>query len=346
VRQPFRPDLRSTAAFWVKAVVESLEPEGLDVVALCSEAGLNLAALSDPDARFPTDSVSRLWEVATARSANPCIGLASWRTAKPAAFDVVAYTMMSAPNLLGLLHRLVRYIRIVSDAASVSVSEDRDGYRLILEIAGDKLAVPWQRVAFDLLTLLSFCRWVAARDLVPLVLELASVSSDDLRRFPNSFQCPLRVNTPANALLFSRTDAMLSLPTANRLLADTHEQIADAHLRQLDSGQTRHRVRAIIARRLPHGELSRAEIAEALAMSERTLHRRLTDEGTSFQILLDETRRGLAESYIGRADLSLADVAYLLGFRDQSGFYRAYKRWFGAPPRQHRVVSRQVLQER
>lgn len=54
-------------------------------------------------------------------------------------------------------------------------------------------------------------------------------------------------------------------------------------------------------------------------------------------------RRELAQSYVERADLSLADVAYLLGFGDQSGFFRAYKRWFGKPPPQHRIVSRPVL---
>ena len=203
--------------------------------------------------------------------------------------------------------------------------------------------MPWQRVTFDLLTFLSFCRWVTGRDLRPLALELASALSDDLQMRLDEFQCPLRVKAPANALLFARTDAMLLLPTAHRLLSDVHEGIADAQLQQLNSGPARHRVRAMIARRLPHGEPSRAEIAGALAMSERTLHRRLKEEGTSFQQLLEERRRELAGAYVERADVSLADVAYLLGFRDQSSFFRAYKRWFGKPPRKHRVMSGKVM---
>src|SRR5271165_3299752 len=91
-------DQPSCAAFWVRAVAEALRPEGLDLPALFAEAGLELAALKDPDARFASDNISILWHVAVARSGNPTVGLAGAQIAKPAAFDVVAYTMMSAPS--------------------------------------------------------------------------------------------------------------------------------------------------------------------------------------------------------------------------------------------------------
>jgi AraC-like DNA-binding protein len=71
-------------------------------------------------------------------------------------------------------------------------------------------------------------------------------------------------------------------------------------------------------------------------MSERTLRRRLVEEATSFLRLLDDTRRELAEQYLGRLDLSLAQAAYLLGFADQSSFFRACRRWFELSPGQYR----------
>src|SRR5215813_10738045 len=64
-------DQHSCAAFWVKGVAETLKAGGLHVAALLDEAGLDAAALSDPDARFPTESVSLLWQLAVARSGNP-----------------------------------------------------------------------------------------------------------------------------------------------------------------------------------------------------------------------------------------------------------------------------------
>jgi len=92
----------------------------------------------------------------------------------------------------------------------------------------------------------------------------------------------------------------------------------------------------MIIRRLPDGEPRRDEIADELCMSERTLQRRLEEEGTSFIQLMDDTRRELAGQYLGRLQLSLAQAAYLLGFADQSSFFRACRRWFDLSPGQYR----------
>jgi AraC-like DNA-binding protein len=186
------------------------------------------------------------------------------------------------------------------------------------------------------MTLLSFCRWVTNRDLRPLALELRFPPPADLQPYQDAFKCPIRFNAPVNALLFARTDVSLPLPTAHPLLAEVHERVASEHLQRLDPAQTCHRARAVIIRHLPDGEPRRPKIAAILAMSERTLQRRLAAEGTSFQRLLDDTRRGLAQHYLGQREISLADIAYLLGFSDQSSFFRAVRRWFGVSPRHYR----------
>src|ERR1700722_13777399 len=139
----------SCAAFWVRAVAEALESEGLDLPALFAEAGLEFAALENPDARFASDNVSLLWQLAVARSGSPTLGLARSQIAKPANFDVVAYTMMSSPSLLEVLKRIVRYMSIVNDAALVTLNEEPDGVRLTMRISAGQRPVPWQRYAFD-----------------------------------------------------------------------------------------------------------------------------------------------------------------------------------------------------
>jgi AraC-like DNA-binding protein len=330
-------DQHSVAVFWVKGIAETLNAGGLDVAALFDEAGLGTAALSDPDARFPTERVSLLWQLAVTRSGNPAIGLLTSNVVRPASFDVVAYVMMSSPNLLGILKRVVRYVGIVSDAASFAVTEDHEGCRMTLELFGGGQPVPRQRFEFDLMTFLAFCRWVTNRDLRPLALELRFPPPADPQPYQDAFKCPLRCNAAVNALLFASADVMAPLPTAHPVLAEVHERLASEHLQRLDHAQTCSRARAAILRRLPDGEPRRTEIASALEMSERTLQRRLKGEGTSFQRLLDDTRRELAQQYLGQTDLSLADACYLLGFSNQSSFFRASKRWFGTSPRQHRL---------
>src|SRR5215475_14706877 len=245
--------------------------------------------------------------------------------------------MMSSPHLLGVLERLNRYVAIVSDAASLAVEEDDEGYRMILELFGGGQPVPRQRFEFDLITILSFCRWVTNRDLRPLAFELRFPPPANPQPYQEAFKCPLRFNASANALLFAGADAIAPLPTAHPLLAEVHERLASEHLQRLDHAQTSSRTRAAIVRCLPGGEPRRTEIASALEMSERTLQRRLEAEGTSFQRLLDDIRRELAQQYLGQTDLSLADACYLLGFGNLSSFFRASKRWFGTSPRHYRL---------
>ena len=330
-------DQTTCAAFWVKSIAETLEAVGLDTHALFEQAGLERAAMSDADARFPTEGISLLWQLAATRSGNPAIGLTNSSVVRQGSFDVVAYAMMSSANLLGSLERAVRYVDILSDAATLTLADDREGHRLILELFGGKHPVPRQRFEFDLMTLLTFFRWVTSRDLRPLAFELRFPPPADPQPYQDAFKCPLRFNAPVNALLFARADITLPLPTAHPELAEVHERIASEHLQRLDPAQTCHRVRAVIIRHLPDGEPQRPRIATILGMSERTLHRRLAAERTSFQRLLDDTRRELAQHYLGQRNLSLADIAYLLGFSDQSSFFRAVRRWFGSSPRDYRI---------
>jgi AraC-like DNA-binding protein len=88
---------------------------------------------------------------------------------------------------------------------------------------------------------------------------------------------------------------------------------------------------------LPDGEPTRETVATGLHISSRSLQRRLQDEGTTFHDVLDDVRSNLAERYLGNERISLADVANLLGFSDQSSFTRAANRWFGTSPSKKRV---------
>ncbi len=161
-------------------------------------------------------------------------------------------------------------------------------------------------------------------------------ANDDLLPYQEEFGGPLRFGAPANALFFSNADVELPLPTAHAELANVHERIAGEHLARLDRSELRARVRSVIMDCLSDGKPRRATVARTLGMSERTLQRRLEEEGYSFRQLLDDTHKELARYYIERADLPFAEVAFVLGFDDQSSLFRAVKRWFGTTPRQYR----------
>jgi AraC-like DNA-binding protein len=334
---------RTTSAAWVSGIVRMLESQGLDVRALFEELGMDMAALTQLDARFPTEKVSRLWQLAALRSGNPAIALTAPRMAQLASFEVLGYAMMSCPNLLAGLERLARYLRIVTEAGEVRLEQDGDECRLSLELFGGEHPVPAQRYEFNLLTFIGFCRWVTGRELHPRRVDFAQHTPVDLKPYIDAFQCPLRFDAPNYCMLFDCADVLRPLPTSNPMLAEMHDRLLGEGLDRLGHAQISHRTRELIVRKLPEGEPKREEIASALCMSERTLQRRLQDEGTSFQQLLDGTRRELAQQYLRQRHVSLVQATYLLGFADQSIFHRACKRWFNASPGKYRSRAERDL---
>jgi AraC-like DNA-binding protein len=333
---------RTTSAAWVRGIAEVLAGEGLDVRRLCGAAGIDIATLDIPGARFPTEKLSRLWELAAEWSRNPAIGLAQSNVAKPANFDVVGYAMMSCPTLLASFERLLRYLHILSDGIAIDAHHDEGGFRVSFQLLGEGRPAPRQRVEFILVTVVTFCRWFAGRDLQLLAVELAYPEPADVAPYRDAFRCPIIFNGMRNSLLFCIADIAAPLLTSNAQMAKLHEQFASEYLERFDRAEVSYRAREAIVRLLPDGEPRRGELARALCMSERTLQRRLGQEGTSFHRLLNDTRRELAERYLGRLHLSLAETAYLLGFADHSSFSRACKRWFERPPGQYREELRTI----
>jgi len=244
--------------------------------------------------------------------------------------------MMSCADLHGAFERLIRYMLILSDALTMTMSDERDGYRISFVLFGGDRPIPRQRIEFIFVTVMSFCRWISRREIYPLAVEFAYPPPAEPALYRDVFRCPVSFDAPRHSIVFAAADMTVPLPTSNPQLAELHERFAGEYLRQFDHADTSYRVREAIVRRLPDGEPRRDEVAGELCMSERTLQRRLQTEATTFLQLLDDTRRELAEQYLGRLNLSLAQAAYLLGFADQRSFFRACKRWFKLSPGQYR----------
>ena len=323
---------QTTAASWVRGIVERLKSVGLDVHSLFAEAQLDLAAIDHPDTRYATEKISLLWELAAARSGNPVIGLAQPDSLQPAAFDVVAYAMMSCKNPLAGLHFLLRYQRVVSDAVMITLEESAAGYWVGIDLSGGKHPVPRHRIDFVFTTLLAFFRWITGAEIRPLAVEFVSTAPADIQTYANIFQCPVHFGAQANRMLFSLADLNLPLQASNPVLAELHDRYAGERLARLEKARTSIRAREAIVRRLPEGD-----VARELCMSERTLQRRLAEEGTSFHQMVDDVRRELAQRYLNQPQLGLAQVASRLGFTDRSTFSRACKRWFDVTPTEYRA---------
>lgn len=329
---------RGSSAAWVKGVLEMFAAEGVNVCALLRDAGFAADALEDPQARFSIDEVSVLWELAVARSGKATLGLSKELAATYGKLGIVGHAMMACPTLHAALERLARYMNVVSNAATFALVQAPEGHWFELGHEGGERPVPRQRVEFGMLTMLSFCSWITGREFTALVVEFVDPAPADSSVHEAAFGCSVRFGQAANRALLRRCDLALPLSARDPALAALHDQLVEDELEKLTAGAlTSLRVRQLVAARLCDAEPRREQIAAALNVSDRTLQRRLQAEGTTFQQLLDDTRRELAQKYLRKPRTPLRDVAELLGFEDQSNLFRACKRWFGESPGRYRA---------
>lgn len=311
--------------------------QGVDTPELLACAGLDPARLDDLQQRFSVDDVSQLWEHAVRLSGNPALGLDRTLAARHVNMDLTAYVMLSSTHLRAALENLARYMAVVSDAALFSLEPDADaGCWLVLGGLGNERPVPRQRYAYGLLTLLFVCDWLTRRSIRPQAVDFRFVRPPDAARHREVFGAPVRFAQAENRILLSAADLLLPLPSCNPALMAMHEAVLRERLHRLGRSSTSARVTEEILRQLHRGEPRREAVARSLAISDRTLQRRLSEEKTSFAELLDDVRQELARKYLSEENHSLGDVADLLGFADQSNFFRACRRWFEEPPTQYR----------
>lgn len=328
--------LRTTSSSWAGAVLEAMRLEGLDVAQLCADVGLDRSLLREPESRFAQDMMTRLWHLAVKRSGNPALGLNLAQVVRPAYFNLVGYAMMSSPSLLEAFKRIVRFQRIMGESADLDLRLEPQKVVLVLAFHGDELPVPSQVHDAAMAYLMGFCRWMTGRELVPQQARFAAPAPVDPAPYAALFGCPLAFASSEYALVFDRAEVNKQLSTGNDRLAQMHDHMASEYLAQFAQNRVTHQARQTLCRLLPQGEPKRDVVAEAMRVSTRTLQRRLQEEGTSFQQLLDDTRRELALQYLAEPELTLLEIAYLLGFADPSNFFRAFRRWYAVPPGQYR----------
>ena len=155
------------------------------------------------------------------------------------------------------------------------------------------------------------------------------------------FHCPVKFKADQNALIFTKADMELPFVTNNaELLAIVAPQLEAELAEQLAQKTFSEQAKAILKRLLAGQRPGIQDLARELHLSTRTLQRRLTDQGLTFQRLLEEARRELAHHYLLHSSLELNETAYLLGYEDANSFFRAFHHWEGTSPGQWRVLQK------
>ena len=324
------------ASAWMRGVADLLRTQSLDVPDLFRQAGLDIRELEHARSRMPVEKIDRLWMLAEQQSKQPFVALSRATADKPTSFDMLAYSMMSCQNLSQAIERLVQYCAVVSDAVDLRVVVISEGCRIEVTPMVPPQPGRFSRLDYTIVTFLAFCRWVTGCDIVPLAVELAYPAPVDLKRHQLAFSCTPRFNALGHALLLRNSDLQLPLPTANAALSQLHDRVVQDYVRELHPTGIERQLATSLVHGMASGRVLRRDVASDLCMSDRTLQRRLAEAGTSFQAELDSLRRQLTENYLCDPQVPLAEIASLLGFAEESTFYRACQRWFQLSPKQAR----------
>ncbi|MBD9413287.1 AraC family transcriptional regulator [Pseudomonas sp. PDM16] len=335
--------LPSTLASWTRALRLQLDALGLDSAALCREAGLDPALTDDANARFPLDATTRLWHLAVAASGDPALGLSTSRHVAPTTFHALGMAVMASSSLREVFERIVRYHQVVSDALALSLHDAGDTCELHFGLAPDTPAPAPEAIDAFAAIYVRTCRNRLGRDYAPQAVHLRRPAPENPQPWLQVFRAPVHFAANEDMLCFASADLDRPLGDGNPELAAHNEAVLQRRLEALQPDTVARRLRRSLEQCLPNGEPSAESLAHGLHLSLRSLQRHLSDEGSSYEQVLADTRRDLALNHLREADCSISEVAYLLGFSDSSSFSRAFKRWTGQSPSQYRDSVRPAL---
>lgn len=320
-------------------LAETLERDyGIDPTAVFAAAELDMSRLHVPGARYPWANLRVLWEEAERQSKDPCFGLAVGARMRVAVYHAIGCSWISSATLLEALQRLVRYREVLSTVDLNVELALRDGDKWCLSVGFPDPALAAGRANIDGFArgLVGLMQAATYPEFQPLAVDLPHDDAGLAERYCAALCPDVRFNQPQVSICVAKADAEAPLPGDNPELATANDLVAERYLASLDPARVATEVRELLVEMLPSGTVRQEDIAERMNRSLSTLQRQLTSEGMNFQQLRDDTRRRLAEDYIRANELSLSQIAYLLGFSDQSNFSRAFKRWTGRSPREFR----------
>lgn len=323
------------------SLLPGLEAYGVNADEVFEELGIDATNLQQEDYRLPLFDAFRFTVAVVEKADNEAIGLELGSLVRPRSFQVLGYSAMSSRNLLEAIDRLLRYEMLVWDIGLTELIIENKSAILRMNPFGISL-IP------DHVIELAISGWVNfGRDILQDEVELeevcfrhAQLARDE--EYQKVFDCPVRFECTYNEIRFPASYLHLPLREADPVLKGMMDQQGESLLVDYDhKTNIANEVRAAVFSVLQHGEPTLEVVADWMKMSPRLLRRRLSVSGCRFQKIVDEVRQVLALRYLHETELNLIEIAFMLGFSDQSAFTRAFRRWTGIAPGKYRGIKKE-----
>ncbi|MGK5091803.1 AraC family transcriptional regulator [Deltaproteobacteria bacterium TL4] len=324
---------------FVASIIEVLEKYQIEGHELLKIASIPPELLEDPFARITPKQYLTLAEEAMLRTNDQGLGLRVGKNMESAAFSHVGYAAMNSMTVRECLELGIKYQGIITHGIRLELIEAKEEAILRIESAIEGKRLSKFIVEVGMAGLANVSRILTEITVSPKVVCFQYAEPSYIQEYYHIFQCPLKFNHAFNQFVFDR--AYLDLPithadlTLSKIMKKTCEDLM-AELPQRPSLKTQ--VQQVTDDLFYIQYPSFTEVAERLGMTTRTLRRKLKEEETSFQEILDEIRRNLSVFYLKRKEMSLAEIAQRLGFSESSAFHRSFKKWTGKTPGEYRSL--------
>jgi AraC-like DNA-binding protein len=337
-----RQALPSVTGFAVKCAIAALRQHDADPDPLLRRAGLAEGDLDGSRRRLSAAAQGEFLEYAALALNDPVFGLHLAEQSNPREVGLLFYAMSAAENVGDALALLMHYCRIVNESVRLKLAPQPDGMLVEASFSGIARHRIRQNAEFEFAVMLKAIREMAGLNVSPTRVACAHARTTDVREFERFFGCPVEFAAPSDQIAFANEVLALPLVTEDPHLLETLRPFCEeaARARNTAGGTMRAAVENEIQRLLPHGRARAEIVAKALAVSSRTLARRLAEEGTNFAEVVDGLRRSLAAQYLHESGFTLAQIGWLLGYEGPTSFHHAFKRWTGHSPSHARSESR------
>ncbi len=319
-----------------QTLVRTIESYDVNANALLIQAGVDLDFQKQTSSRIDGGKIDDIWRLALEATNDDAIGIKFASHFRLGSLHGLGFSWAASSTLMDAFDRLSRYFAVISNVGKVRVKEVDNCVEVALV-----LPVPYgiaEDSAIDsaLALFMHLCRIVHSNQLKPLRVEFQRPKPKASQSFDNFFQCPIQYGAKEDKLVFNSKDMREELSIANPDLARANDQVVIDYLRKHEAQHIVGKVTALIIDALPSGTPNQNGIADQLAMSSKTLQRRLSAEDTSFSKLLDEVRLDLAKKYLLQEWRSIGEICYMLGYSEPSNFTRWFKKNIDLSPAEYR----------
>ncbi|MFA8385659.1 MAG: AraC family transcriptional regulator [Pelagibaca sp.] len=315
---------------------------GIDASTLLAGAGIDPDGPWDPKAMIPATTYYDMLERMAGQIDVTNLPVRTGASMRLDEYGALGLAFKAATTLGASYARVERYARLWTSVVEYELRPDARGTLFVLHRPGKRRLGMRLSNEATLASAVSIARQVCPVPVNPLEVHIQHPAPKRTDMHEDWFGCPVRFGMDLDAILYSSETL-----TQPNILGD--EGISQYLVSHLDTELSQIAVEAplvsqtkdAIAQALSEGAPKMADIARRLGLSARSFHRRLSEHGMSFQTLTEDTRRDLAEGLLRDERHSLAEVAFLTGFSEQSAFTRAFKRWVGMTPASYRKARRQ-----